>query len=72
MPHGVTWKAEADHLIDRPPIMSLPSVSQPIGKVGASLTPEPILRREDKSRIVPGVAENSSQCFRNDKMTTAG
>ena len=52
--------------------MSLPSVSQPIGKVGASLTPEPILRREDKSRIVPGVAENSSQCFRNDKMTTAG
>ena len=52
--------------------MGLPGISQPIGKVGTSLTPEPILRRQDKSRIVPGFAENSSQCFRNDKMTTAG
>ena len=52
--------------------MSLSGVSQPIGKVGTSLTPEPILRRQDKSRIVPGFAENRSQCFRNDKMSTAG
>jgi hypothetical protein len=72
MPHGITWKAEADHLIDGPPIMSLPGISQPIGKIGTPLPPKPILRRQDKSRIVPGVAENRSQCFRNDKMTTAG
>ena len=68
----VAGKPEADDLVDLPAVVGAFDIGQPCCRVRCPLSSKPILRREERRRIMSSRPQGVDQGFGNDKVPPVG